>query len=134
MSDDDKKPTRVPMTIDPGRDPMSAMLGLLLGGDMASFAESEGQDQVVSMDVLPTHIYGSEEAFKAPLQSKGGTWGEPLIDDPLFTHVKLPLGWTKVPTDHDMWSEVHDETGKVVARVFYKAAFYDRKAHLTPQI
>lgn len=49
--------------------------------------------------------------------------------DDLFLSVELPPGWMIQPTDHSMWSNVVDETGKVRLEVFYKAAFYDRNAH-----
>jgi|SRR5882672_12913810 len=49
--------------------------------------------------------------------------------DDLFLNVELPPGWMIQPTPHSMWSNVVDETGKVRLEVFYKAAFYDRKAH-----
>jgi hypothetical protein len=42
----------------------------------------------------------------------------------------LPDGWQKRATDHDMWSELVDADGVVVASMFYKAAFYDRRAFL----
>jgi len=52
------------------------------------------------------------------------------VDD-LFVEVQLPKGWAKVPTDHSMWSELIDDLGRVRARIFYKAAFYDRSAHIS---
>ena len=44
--------------------------------------------------------------------------------------VKLPAGWKKQATDHSMWSKLLDESGAVVASIFYKAAFYDRIAEM----
>ena len=41
----------------------------------------------------------------------------------------MPQGWTRRATDHDMHSEILDEAGKIRISVFYKAAFYDRRAH-----
>ncbi len=51
------------------------------------------------------------------------------VDD-LFINVVLPDGWQKKPTDHSMWSDLVDERGRKRANIFYKAAFYDRSAHL----
>jgi hypothetical protein len=51
-------------------------------------------------------------------------------DDPLFAIVTLPKGWRVVQTDHDMWSNLVDEKGRVRANIFYKAAFYDRRADI----
>lgn len=45
-------------------------------------------------------------------------------------NVELPDGWKKVGTNHDMHSDLVDETGKVRASIFYKAAFYDRRADM----
>jgi hypothetical protein len=51
-------------------------------------------------------------------------------DDPLFCHVELPAGWRKVPRDHDYWTDLVDADGTVRAEIFYKAAFYDRRANV----
>jgi hypothetical protein len=42
----------------------------------------------------------------------------------------LPEGWTLRPTEHSMWNELVDDRGRKRASMFYKAAYYDRKAHL----
>ncbi len=52
--------------------------------------------------------------------------------DDLFVFAILPDGWKKQATDHDMHSELIDDKGVVRARIFYKAAFYDRSASITP--
>ena len=48
--------------------------------------------------------------------------------DDLFARVRLPDGWRVKATDHAMWSDLLDESGRKVASIFYKAAFYDRRA------
>ncbi|KKM96751.1 hypothetical protein LCGC14_1174880 [marine sediment metagenome] len=60
---------------------------------------------------------------------------EAFLAGKLFCKVKLPEGWKKQPTDHSMWTDLLDETGKKRAGIFYKAAFYDQDAFLnvTPQ-
>lgn len=85
--------------------------------------EKRGQQELVSSTRLPTEGSGSPVAQASPIQ-----WGEVIKDDPLFREATLPAGWKKVATDHDMWSSVVDDKGRVRARVFYKAAFYDRRA------
>lgn len=88
--------------------------------------EAQGQAQVVNSDVLP---YGMDEADnRGVLEALGITVGDPVDGDPLFRHVTLPDGWTRRGTDHPQWSEVVDTYGRARVRVFYKAAFYDRKA------
>ena len=51
------------------------------------------------------------------------------VDD-LFVEVTLPAGWKKEATDHSMWSKLVDDKGRERASIFYKAAFYDRDAHI----
>lgn len=52
------------------------------------------------------------------------------VDD-LFVTVQLPEGWKKKATDHAMWSDLLDDNGRKRAAIFYKAAFYDRRAHIS---
>lgn len=88
--------------------------------------EARGQSKFVASDTLPIkHDYCSQ----IQLERMGIVFGE-LVDD-LFIEVQLPEGWRKVPTDHSMWSKLIDEKGRERASIFYKAAFYDRNAHLT---
>lgn len=48
--------------------------------------------------------------------------------DDLFVNVTFPKGWRKRSTDHDMWTDIVDESEKKRGSIFYKAAFYDRSA------
>jgi hypothetical protein len=50
--------------------------------------------------------------------------------DDIFYRVEAPAGWTIRPSDHSMWSYVHDANGHRRMGVFYKGAFYDRSAHV----
>ncbi len=66
-------------------------------------------------------------------EALGFVFGPPVHsgDDPqLWVEVVFPLGWTVVPTDHSMWSDILDAQGRKRAMMFYKAAFYDQKAHV----
>lgn len=102
-------------------------LSWLFGGSPRSILtqESRGQEELVNSEQLPTEIDGKEK-----LEALGVVFGEPLEDDPLFCNAQLPYGWKKRPTDHSMWSELVDASGNVVAGIFYKAAFYDRRAFM----
>lgn len=51
--------------------------------------------------------------------------------DDIFYNVELPIGWHKEATDHNMWNKLIDEQGRQRASIFYKAAFYDRHAHIS---
>lgn len=90
--------------------------------------ERRGQQQLVHSDVLPTNygLQGKREDFEA----LGFRFGDPVPDDPLFQEVMLPDGWRREPTEHAMWSKIVDERGLERVAVFYKAASYDRKAHM----
>ncbi len=89
--------------------------------------ESRGQDQMVSSDKLPTTCRAEDKAI---LEAAGVEFGPPDKGDPLFCTAKLPGGWKKRSTDHPMWSELVDGDGVVQASIFYKAAFYDRRASI----
>ena len=98
----------------------------ILGGNPSAIEaqESEGQRQLAASSQLP--IEGlAEIAAELNIQIV-----KPSTGDPLFTDVILPKGWKVQPTDHSMWSELLDETGATRAVVFYKAAFYDRRAFI----
>lgn len=82
--------------------------------------EAQGQEQFVLSDQMPVDCPRSE------LEQLGFVFGE-VIDD-LFVQASLPPGWKKIATDHDMWSSIVDETGMKRVSIFYKAAFYDRRA------
>jgi len=64
------------------------------------------------------------------LQKAGVKFGSAVPGDPLFQYATLPTGWKKVGTDHAMWSNLLDDKGRIRALIFYKAAFYDRAAHM----
>lgn len=65
---------------------------------------------------------------RADLEKLGFVFGEPIDD--LFVSVTFPDGWRKEATDHSMWSNLLDAQGRKRAAIFYKAAFYDRSAHM----
>lgn len=87
--------------------------------------EKRGQQDLVKSAKLPIKGSESPEAQASPIK-----WGPPVANDDLFREATLPEGWKKAGTDHDMWSDILDDQGRVRAKVFYKAAFYDRRAHI----
>ncbi len=89
--------------------------------------EAEGQKEFVKSTTLPTKIAGEDEKL---MKSWGFVFGEEVEGDPLFRYVTMPKGWTRASTDHNMHSDVLDDKGRKRAGVFYKAAFYDRRASL----
>lgn len=66
---------------------------------------------------------------RAMLETLGFKIGDEIDD--LFIAVTLPAGWAMKPTSHSMHSDVVDEQGRERIHIFYKAAFYDRRAHMS---
>ena len=90
--------------------------------------EAVGQQQFCESDVIPTNL--AHGLTEQRLRDLGFELGDQVGDDDLFRYARLPKGWERRATDHDMWSEIVDEQGRKRMSVFYKAAFYDRKASL----
>lgn len=111
--------------------PRNVLKNALLSGGSEAIEQQEkrGQLQLVGSQSLPTE---GLELFRETIESNGGKIGDVVADDPIFTLVELPDGWEKETTDHSMWSKVVDKQGRPRASVFYKAAFYDRSAHISP--
>jgi hypothetical protein len=120
-------------TSDRMKDPLEAMVFLAAsmgprGSDRAiEEQEAAGQRQLVNSDRLPTDLYSPREDFEA----LGFTFADPDPSDPMFMPATLPDGWKREGSDHAMWSYLLDGLGRRRASIFYKAAFYDRKAHMS---
>lgn len=92
--------------------------------------EAAGQIALVkASDRLPRVI----RPHSVDLARVAQAWGMKLGDvvDDLFISVVLPEGWRIEATDHSMHSALIDASGAERAGIFYKAAFYDRRASLT---
>ena len=89
------------------------------------------QNSLINSDVLPTR---ANSPFSGDADIEYGKRGIRVIGKPdgddLFYLCELPNGWMKQATDHSMWSNLIDSNGRVVATIFYKAAFYDRAAFI----
>jgi hypothetical protein len=110
-------------------DPMGMFAQMVLGGTEKAILNQEaaGQRQLVASEQIPTDRRGiTDEA----LVKLGFVLGEKSPRDDLFQDAKLPSGWSIKPTDHSMWSRVVDEKGRERFAIFYKAAYYDRSAHM----
>jgi len=118
----------------PNADPYAnALIGLAVSmsaGPTAFIEEQErnGQAELVNSDVPPTEISGGS---RADFEAVGFVFGEPVERDDLFTHATLPAGWTRQGTDRAMHSSILDHLGRKRVSVFYKAAFYDRRADMS---
>lgn len=89
--------------------------------------EAAGQATFVSNATLPKEMLHGCDREK--LEQMGIKFGADVDD--LFVTVQLPEGWKKKATDHAMWSDLLDDKGRKRAAIFYKAAFYDRSAHIS---
>ena len=90
-------------------------------------SESVGQKALASSDTLPTRV---DPIGKTALESAGVVFEGVVPGDGIFQFCKLPEGWRKVPTENSYWTDLVDDLGRVRASIFYKAAFYDRDAHM----
>ncbi len=109
--------------------------GWVLGGNPNAIEnqEAEGQKQLVESSQLPKYLNGApgegETALKKYEELGIEVMGFDESDD-LFVEVKLPDGWEVKNTDHSMWSKLLNEKGEEIGSIFYKAAFYDRRAFI----
>lgn len=111
--------------------PEMHLLGML--SDRDSYIpnmEAQGQRELLASTTLPSEILHSTQA---DFEALGFVFREVVKGDPLFREVTLPEGWVREGSDHAMWSYLCDERGLRRVAVFYKAAFYDRKAHMSLQ-
>lgn len=102
----------------------------LMGADPGFIEKQEarGQQELAKSEQLPTEGMAEVHQF---LEAAGGRVLGKTRGDPIFMDVRLPVGWRVRPTDHSMWSDLLDEQGRKRAAIFYKAAFYDRSAHMS---
>jgi hypothetical protein len=94
--------------------------------------EAAAQQDLIESQKLPKEGttekgHRDTETNQAQLERIGFVFGQEIDD--LFVACQFPKGWTIEPTEHSMWSYVKDEQGRKRITVFYKGAFYDRRAH-----
>ena len=126
---EDQMSKKIPNT---SKNPQPQWLG---GGNPRAIEaqEAQGQRDLVASEQLPVDgTQGHEKLWASmgvkllPLEPPGDFNAAP----DLFRGAILPDGWKKEGTDHSMWSKLVDANGNERAAIFYKAAFYDRKAHI----
>ena len=88
--------------------------------------EAAGQAMLCAAAQLPKEMHG---CTREQLESIGFKFGADV--DELFVSCTLPPGWKKQATEHSMHSDLLDAKGRVRGGIFYKAAFYDRRADLS---
>lgn len=109
-----------------------------LGEGMSGYVEGmekRGQRELVNSTRLPAECRGLSSDWNADgwdeLATLGFVKGAPVDGDELFVEATLPAGWTRESAGHAMWPYLLDERGIRRVAVFYKAAFYDRRAHMS---
>lgn len=102
----------------------------LLGGNPKAIEnqETRGQKELCNSSQLPK-TDGFKDVKEICKKLGINVIGESKNDN-LFYDVELPKGWKIIPTDHSMWSKLLDDKNKEIASIFYKAAFYDRRADI----
>jgi hypothetical protein len=107
--------------------------GVGVAPEMVEAMEAEGQRELVNSDTMPASpaYYQDKVGCEAKLLEMGFTLGAPDQADPLFRPVTLPHGWKRAGSNHSMWSYIVDDKGLRRVAMFYKAAFYDRRAFYT---
>lgn len=91
--------------------------------------EKEGQQELVNSQELPKECIGLD---KDKYITKLKTYGIDVLNfdtDDIFIKVKFPNNIKLKGTDHSMWSELKCGE-KIIASIFYKAAFYDRSSFI----
>jgi len=106
----------------------NAIISATPGGIEAQ--EAAGQQLVCKSHLLPKQgdMYSSRSLWD-DLKSLGFKIVREHND--LFYEVEFPVGWKLVPTEHSMHSNLVDEQGRIRGHMFYKAAFYDRRADMS---
>ncbi|TDZ94748.1 hypothetical protein [Mycobacteroides salmoniphilum] len=124
------------------RHPIEHLAGCL-DGNTSNYIEGmerSGQQQLLKSDLLPAdagRVWSGEgdELLDINgwdvLEQWGFQRGESVESDSLFVHATLPEGWSRKGSEHAMHSTIVDDRGVERVNVFYKAAFYDRRASLT---
>lgn len=107
--------------------------------------EAEGQQELINSSQLPVKSNDRLEPNAKVAYKKMGILVHPFTDkiarifkdqvnklnnDPIFVSVILPPGWKISDTNHSMWNNLVDHRDRIRANIFYKAAFYDRSAHI----
>lgn len=108
-------------------DRADALLNMIVLSSPGGIEEQEkrGQRNLEVSETLPH----PDAADRLLLEQLGFVFGE-SVDD-LFVSVKMPEGWSKKAQEGTgYWTDLLDEQGRIRGSIFYKAAFYDRKADM----
>ena len=107
-------------------------------------SEQKGQQEILEGGLFPKRVlvngqlYGNEKQETAAWTKVKELYPDlKIVDecgfDDVFMIVVMPKDWKLKPMDVDhnfYWTEVFDGNDEKIAEIFYKAAFYDRQAHI----
>ena len=88
--------------------------------------EKEGQTEAVKNTMMAIKMNPKKEEWE-----KLGFVFTEIPGDDVLCNAQMPEGWSMKATDHSMWSEIIDNKGLKRGSMFYKASFYDRRAHMS---
>jgi len=97
------------------------------GGTPIEDMEAAGQRELIFSNVLPVDT--SRDTIE-DFEALGFKFGDVVEDDPIFRYAELPEGWERGPGGNSYWTVIVDTEGVERVGIFYKAAFYDRHAHM----
>lgn len=127
-----RNPAIISAITNPRHGSEKVLLDALATGDASGAIERQearGQQELCAKGMIPR-----EGAARILPQLEALGFQLTPAQDELFYDAVLPDGWSIKPTAHSMHSDLLDEQGRKRGGIFYKAAFYDRKAsfHLAP--
>lgn len=88
--------------------------------------EREGQQNAIRRVQLARNLQPNKEIWE-----QLGFKFYDIEGDNVLCNATLPEGWSLEATEHSMWTNILDEQGRIRGQMFYKAAFYDRSAHMS---
>lgn len=112
-----------------------AALSALLHGDTQNFITAstpggiEAQEAAGQMEQSLLQTLPKDNRDRESFEKLGFKFGKDADD--IFIEVEFPKGWRKKTTDHSMWTKIIDDKGRERGSIFFKAAFYDRSAHVS---
>lgn len=78
----------------------------------------------------PTQLPHPTGEVRNALEKLGFVFGKPV--NSLFIECRLPDDWSMRPTESAYWTNLCDNKGRARFSIFYKAAFYDQRASISP--
>jgi hypothetical protein len=106
--------------------PIPAIHGVHLPGAIEAQEAAGG----AAMAAGDCEIIPASGATDDELTALGFVLGPADASDRLFRQATLPPGWKRAGTGHSMHTDIVDELGRKRIGIFYKAAWYDRRADL----